>query len=187
MRTLHLPRFGALALLLIGGMIGLAGCGPEATATLTPTPPANSTPAATATSAPTGPDAWTQVRAALPPSVLVLRPTWLPEQFREAPVLAYADNASGTGPLYKITYRSTADDVIGFVLGSENTAPPEGREPITVRGVPGQLFSTSAASPSLWVSWQEGANTYQVLAYGAQNPLTRDDLLRIIGSLTPVP
>jgi hypothetical protein len=118
--------------------------------------------------------------------VLVLRPTWLPERFQERPALAYAENSAANGPMYKITYSSTDGDVLGFVLGAENTAPPEGREAITIRGVPGQLFSTSAASPARWVSWQEGPNTYQVLAYGAQNQLTRDDLLRIVGSLTPV-
>lgn len=183
-------RRGILAL-LAGWTLLLAGCDQPPAAS--PTPGAARGPATPgpATAEPTlpppaGPDAWTQARAALPSTVLVLRPTWLPERFREAPVLGYADNNRDSGPMYKITYRSTDGDAIGFVLGAENTAPPDGREAITVRGVPGQLFSTSAASPAWWVSWQEGANTYQVLAYGAQNKLTRDELLRIIGSLTPV-
>jgi hypothetical protein len=187
MRTAGGLRRGLWGLIGFVGALALAGCGGEPTATPAPAPGTPTLPpAATLTPAPAGPDAWTQVRSALPARVLVLRPTWLPEQFREAPTLAYADN-SGPGPMYKVTYTSTDEDVLGFVLGAENTAPPESREAITVRGVPGQLFRTASSSPALWASWQEGTNTYQVLAYGAQNKLTREELLRIIGGLTPVP
>lgn len=119
-------------------------------------------------------DAWAQVRATLPHDVPVLQPTWLPARFQAAPTLQRAcADCPDHRPGYAVEYRSDAGNVLLFLLGGANSARPETREPVTVRGVQGQLEHT-AGWPEWEVVWMEG----QGLAYAVQaQGVSREEML----------
>lgn len=127
-------------------------------------------------------DAWAQVRATLPHDVPVLQPTWLPERCQAVPTLQRAcADCPDHHPGYAVGYRSDAGDALLFLLGGANSARPETREPVTVRGVQGQLEHT-ADWPEWAVVWMEG----QGLAYAVQaQGVSREEMLRIVLSLDP--
>jgi hypothetical protein len=130
-------------------------------------------------------NAWSVARAMLPSEVPIYRPAWLPARFEQAlPVLLDAGDPGGEiGPFYLIGYRSSAGNVLHFALGAANNAQPDTIERIRVRGVEGELITTSGW-PKLGVSWQEGQRDYYVQASGDE--ISRAQLLRIVDSLTPV-
>ncbi len=132
--------------------------------------------------------AWAQVRAQLPAGVPVLAPAWLPARFADASstVETHNDQISG-GPSYRVSYQDAMGDVLIFALGSAvNSARPDVIEPVAVRGVPGELWTTPAWPPLAVVwkggSWQNAPLVYTVQAHG----VSRDELLRVVANLRPV-
>ena len=156
-------KWGPVAVLLMGGALGCTGAW------------AGTTTAARSAGGMTQP-VWLAVRAQLPKSVLVLRPIWLPARFRMAPHL---DSVHHEGPAaYVVGYRSVRGDVLLFALGAVNSARPDTRTPIRVRGVAGWI-ETTPGWPAQAVMWQEGTQHEEVQARG----VTRAELLRIVAGM----
>lgn len=98
-------------------------------------------------------------------------------------VLDAGDQGADIGPFYLVGYRSSVGDILHFTLGAANSARPDTIERIRVRGVEGELITTSGW-PKLGISWQEGQRVYYVQTYGDE--ISREELLRIVDSLVPV-
>ena len=127
-------------------------------------------------------DAWAYLHAKTPAGRNVYRPTWLPERFRAPATAQTVGLLSGAG------YDSDAGDRLflgtpGNFCGGNGTS-----EPITVRGYPGSLFTSTDCAPEIWFSWNEGEQRYLVMGYrhqGAGAP-TREEMLWIAAGLAPV-
>ena len=126
-------------------------------------------------------DAWTFVRAALPASVPVLRPTEFPSDVRsDVAELLYA-RKGGDQWFYAVRYYgATATSGFTVALGPVNSANPKSVEPTTVRGQPATL-AQSDGSPRLMIFWRESGYLYTVFA----NDMTKDDILRVAQSVRP--
>ena len=144
-------------------------------ATATAPAKAVETPSSTTTS-----QGWSLVRESMPSYTAVLRPTWLPDRYAaDRVVVEYAHNVSGWR--YRVGYGAGNSSVL-FALGSVNSARPNSTETTTVRGI-AVTISTSSDFPAIQATWDESGGTYSIQS----NDLTRDELIRIIESLQPVP
>lgn len=137
----------------------------------------------TALPGPQSQDAWIQARASLPTSVMLYKPTYMPERFGKPELLeAHSDQADG--PVYTIVY-STSDETLAFILNAGkgalgNFPPPERREVVTVLGWSGELES-STETHALGVFWQTSMGNYQIKVYSKK--MTTEELKQIIESL----
>ncbi|MFN8538174.1 MAG: hypothetical protein U0232_11940 [Thermomicrobiales bacterium] len=128
-------------------------------------------------------DAWAYLRAKTPPERQVYRPTWLPARFRQQAV------ASTVGLLFGVSYDSDAGDRL-YLGSTANSCGGGGgtSEPITVLGHEGTLYTSTECAPEIWFAWTEGDQSYRVMGYkyNGTSALTRDEMLRIAASLSPV-
>ncbi len=154
----------------------------------TPNETSKSTPEANATQP--SRDAWAEARAALPSSVPVYRPSFVPDRFGP-PSLEEVKTDDQFGPRYTIVYHAE-NGLVAFILGMGkgalgNSPPPDTTEPIDVHGAQGWLSTTGVTTTrsrlNLQVSWQEQGRIYQIKV--SSNRMTRDELLRVVASLVP--
>lgn len=136
-------------------------------------------------------DVWARVRMALPASVLVYKPGFLPGSFGSA-MLDEVENDPRSGPGYTVVYQSE-EDLVAFVLGAGKGgiggySGMDTHEPITVNGVPGSLSAVGAKSPGVrstqTVSWWENGLSYQIKVYS--NRVTKDEVKQIVERLVPL-
>jgi hypothetical protein len=136
-------------------------------------------------------DAWARVRIALPASVPVYKPDFLPGSFGPA-MLDEVENYTTPGPSYTVVYQSE-DDLIAFVLGMGKSgiggySGMDTHEPITVNGVPGSLSTVGAKSAggrtTQTVSWWENELSYQIKVFS--NRITKDEVKEMAERLVPV-
>lgn len=193
-RTLKAQRGSAkavrwlLVLVVSGACTLLSACSPGTPAESSGLPlPTTGSPGSVATAMPVQSESvWAQVRAALPPEVVVYRPAFVPERFSPPELLEALNDEHGLR--YTIIYQA-GDELLVFILNNGqgalgSAAPPDTREMVTVHdGVQGTLM-ISGGSPPLRISWQESGQSYQIKVYSG--PMTRDELLRIAQSVTPV-
>ena len=123
-------------------------------------------------------DPWAAARAQLATGVAVLRPTYLPERFRNPPWLLSVFDTPTSGPRYLIGYAS-GNESLHFVLGAANSAQPATSVVAEIRGTPGTLVTT-ASWPAIAAYWTENGNHYAIQDGSA---LTRNELVRIIQAL----
>ena len=129
---------------------------------------------------------WVYARGRLPPEVLVLRPTWLPPGYREAPIPVSAGipNLSDIGPYYYwVSYTGGEGIFVRFTAGLCNAAvAAKLGERVMVRGVEAYLTKPPVDLAPINAYWTEHNRCYAVHGAG----VSRDDVLRIIAGLVPV-
>jgi hypothetical protein len=118
--------------------------------------------------------------------VAVYRPGFVPDRFGP-PTLLEARTDGEPGPRYTVDH-AAPDEHLVLILGLghgayANTAPPDTREPITVRGVGGELTTSAIGSPAFGVAWREANRSYQLQVHSRR--MTRDEVLRVASSLAP--
>ena len=126
-------------------------------------------------------DAWLRVRAALPSSVAVPAPTWLPDGLDRTVELA---NVSASPPSYSVTYFRAGDRALRFASGvsTDTLGSSIGTR---VRGVratitfPSSLFASPAPRVLRRVAWREGGIGYVI----ESEVLTGETLLHVAWSL----
>src|SRR5512146_3191364 len=137
-------------------------------------------PSPTATSSPeivTASAAWVRVRAALPTTVSVPMPTWLPAGLDANVELA---NVSASPPSYSLTYLRAGDRTLRFAAGVATDTLGSGLG-TRVRGVgatltfPTSLFSSPAPRVLRRLAWREAGVGYAI----ESEVLTGDTLLHV--------
>ncbi len=127
---------------------------------------------------------------ALPASVAVYRPDFLPGSF--SPGMLDEVVNYGILPSYTVVYQSE-DDLIAFVLGNAKGAIgsyslPDSTEPIKVHGVLGWLSTLEVKSKggrsTQIVGWRENELDYQIKVFS--NRVTKDEVKQIGEQLVPV-
>ncbi len=164
---------------------------PVVSPVLSPTQTAQRLPTAVTGRTP-GQEVWAEVRAVLPTSVPVYRPAFIPDRFGPA-VLEQVETGGQYAPRYTVVYHGERE-LLAFILGVGygalgNMPGPPTIEPTTVHGGQGYVLVTPGEEPGylnfLGVTWHEGSWYYQIKAFSER--LSKDELLRILGSLAPVP
>ena len=127
---------------------------------------------------------WVYARGRLPPEVLVLRPTWLPPGYREAPIPVSAGVGS-LGPFYEVSYTAGRDLNIFLRSGLCDVGVAErfAIERVKMRGVEVFIFRNQEADYRLSACWTEAGRSYSIWTSGG---VSRDDLVRIVAGLRPV-
>ncbi len=138
-------------------------------------------------------DAWAEVRAALPASVPVYEPGFLPGSFGPAMLDEVGNDPQGR-PAYTVVYQS-GDDLVAFALGAGRTgmgsyAGSDTSEPMDVHGELGRLYTLGVQSPggrsTQTVGWWEDGQrlSYKIKVFS--NRITRDEVKQIAERLVPV-
>ncbi|HEY6958442.1 MAG TPA: hypothetical protein VI814_06450 [Candidatus Limnocylindria bacterium] len=141
-----------------------------------PTPPPTASPALLPASA-----AWGRVRAALPPTVAVPTPTWLPDGLDATVEVA---NVTASPPSYSLWYLRGGDRTLRFAAGvsTDTLGSSIGTR---VRGVgasitfPTSIFTSPAPRVLRRLAWREGGTGYVI----ESEVLTGDTLLHVGWSL----
>ena len=108
--------------------------------------------------------AWAAVRAQVPETVPIYRPTYLPARLQTpARVGRDAGLVTPTG----IAYGTVANgDSVAFIIGPTNGPPTSATEPIAVHGFSGSLITAGDPRPLLEVTWSEAGEHYTVERLG---------------------
>ncbi len=170
-------RQAPYTVLLVFLLCLVAACG-AAPASVAPTAP----PMATVLPAQSH-DAWTQARASLPATIVLYKPTYVPERFG-VPKLLEARADQDYGAVYTIVYAAPGEN-LAFILNMGkgalgNFPPAERRESVTVLGRQAELES-STETHTIGVFWQMPGGNYQIKAYSPQ--MTMDEMKKIIDGL----
>ncbi len=130
------------------------------------------------------PDVWHTVRAAIPETIPIYKPTSMPEHF-EPPVLLEIHVDAQNDPHYTVLYSSPNESLV-FILNTGkgaygNFPPPDDRASITVLGTHGERM-TATETQTVGVFWQNAGQHYQIKAYN----MMPDELQAIVESLVLV-
>jgi hypothetical protein len=124
--------------------------------------------------------AWRAIKKTFGSSVLVLRPTAVPNRFDGDLLMIEYAYLNGTEPRYRVGYRA-ADGLINIAAGAVNWGPPTSTETIALRGLDAH-YSTSSSWPERGIEWTEGGVLYTIQARG----ISRAELLEIANGLVAV-
>jgi hypothetical protein len=132
---------------------------------------------------------WATARQALPRTVPLYRPTWLPAAFHTASVSYESVLVSDQPVLYLAVYYDLGGPNRSFTIRIDNTSVaaepnlmqdthPDWTIPVQVRGRAGHLLVQQGDERWAFV-WQAGQWRYSVQAWG----VSLDDMLRLVAGL----
>jgi hypothetical protein len=174
-------RTGGILTMVVITAVGL-GCGARIQPLPAASPTSPATPGATVVLVELSDgQAWSAVKAAVGPGVLVLRPTWVPGRFQTDPVILEYAYVAGPDVRYRVGYRA-ADGLINIAAGAANSAVPTVVNVIALRGANAE-YSTTSSWPERQITWTEAGVLYSIQARG----VSEAEIMQIANGLVAVP